>query len=137
MKFPITVYMGPGMQIAGRWDDVKEFTRERPRYVSTWGRADSIYHWIGCIVRLRPGYWKDGVPAPYGVVVEVGTTSQFAALWADGHDPKDICWAKEMDCWHFQGLHDLKQKILARRVSEDDLLAFVRSFDESILIATR
>lgn len=137
MKFPITVHMGPGMQIAGRWDDVKEFTRNRPRYVRTWGRADSIYHWIGCIVRLRPAYWKEGIPAPYGIVVEVGTASQFAALWADGHDAKEICWAKEMDCWHFSELHDLKQRILARRVTEEELLAFVRAIDSSILIPTR
>lgn len=137
MKPRLNIHIGPGMQMRHHLADVHDYMQQRPRYISRWGRADVVYNWVGCIIRPRRSYWENGIPAPYGIVIEVGRATWLVALWAAASSPRDYITGHEVDCWHYQELDTMKHDILARRVTDEQLLAFVRSLDESILIPTR
>lgn len=118
-------------------NEVREFTSIAPKYISRWGRSDSIYGWIGCIVRLKRKFWKE-VSEPYGLVIEVGPASWMVALWEDGRSPADnhVC-RLDVDVWWPKGIHSLKEGILARRFSETDLSRFLSTIDPNQLIKKR
>lgn len=117
-------------------DDVHEFRRNDPKLVSSWGRADAIYHWIGCIVRPRRSYWPDASIMPYGIVVEVGAAVHFGVLWADGKANTEF-HSSEVDCWHLRGVNELKDRMLARQVPDAELLEMLRTLDPKKLIIDR
>lgn len=123
-----------------RWrtyvDDVHEFTREEPKLVSSWARADAIYRWIGCIVRPKRSYWPAGTTMPYGYVVEVGAAIWLGVLWSDGRTNTEYV-GREVDCWHLRGVNELKDRMLARQVPDAELLATLRTLDPKQLILDR
>ena len=137
MKTKYTVYIGGGTVIRHHLADVHAFTNIPPKYISEWGRADSILHWIGCVVRPRKRLWSGGVAPAYGIVAEVGRASWLVVLWADGQDPRRHYTGYELDCWHYRGLYDMKQSILRRSVSEGALLGFIQGVDPKELIPTK
>lgn len=53
------------------------------------GGADTIYNWIGSIVRYKRRYWDDGEKPPFGVVIEVGQASWLVAVWERDQEPSD------------------------------------------------
>ncbi len=136
MKTNFTVYTGGGIRMRSHIDDVHEYVKGAPRFISSWGRADSVYHWLGCIIRSKPSYWKAGVPDPYGIVVEVGRASWLCAIWDDASSSEPRHVGREVDCWHYQGLHSMREDMLRRKFSDEQLLAFVRGFDKAGLIST-
>lgn len=123
-----------------RWrtyvDDVHEFIREEPKLVNSWARADAIYRWIGCIVRPKRSYWPAGTTTPYGYVVEVGAAIWLGVLWSDGRTNAEFV-GREVDCWHLRGVNELKDRMLARQVSDAELLATLRTLDPKQLILDR
>lgn len=123
-----------------RWrtyiDDVNEFTGVDPKLVSQWARADAIYRWIGCIVRPKSGFWPAGGTMPYGIVVEVGRAIWLGVLWSDGRANTEFA-GKEVDCWHLRGVGELKDRMLARQVSDAELLEMLRTLDPKKLIRER
>jgi|SRR5581483_12400422 len=136
MKAKFTLYVGPGMQMRTYLDDVHEYVFQAPRFISRWGRADSVYHWLGCIIRPKASYWKAGVPEPYGIVVEVGRASWLCAIWEDGSESRARHVGREVDCWHYQELDSMRQDMLRRKFTDDQLREFVRTYDKSRLIPT-
>lgn len=122
-----------GIPVRTYLDDVNDFREMQPKYISSWGRADSIYHWIGSIVRLKPRYWRGKTPPPYGLVIEVGRAAWLAALWTDGTSPSEHINGCDVEHWWSQGIHDLKYAILERKYSEEELHDYLRSLDFSDL----
>jgi hypothetical protein len=115
-----------GIRIGSYLDDVREFTQQQPKYVGCWGRADCIYNWIGSIIRLKRRHWKGGKPTPYGIVIEVGSASWLAALWTDSRTPDEPVAPCDIDRWWPTQIHQLKNDMLARRFTEEQLLHFLR-----------
>lgn len=123
-----------GIPIRSHLDDVNDFRAIPPKYISEWGRADSIYNWIGSIVRLKQCHWKGQPPPPYGLVIEVGRAAWLVALWTDDTSPTEHTNGIDVERWWPHGIHDLKHGILARKFSEDQLRDYLRSLDFSDLI---
>jgi hypothetical protein len=122
-----------GIPIRDHLDDVREFTQLAPKYIERWGRVDSIYNWIGSVIRLKRRHWTGDKPIPYGIVVEVGPTSWLAALWADNTSPKEHVATRDINCWWPPGIYNLKKDMLARRLTEEQLLHLLRGLDYSSL----
>jgi len=118
-----------GIAIGSHLDDVREFTQQRPKYIGRWGRADCIYNWIGCVIRLKRRHWTGDKPVPYGIVIEVGPASWLAALWTDSRTPNEHIAPCDIDRWWPPHIHQLKQDMLARRFTEEQLLHLLRSLD--------
>ena len=115
-------------------DQVNEFRSIAPKHISRWGRANSIYNWIGSIVRYKKRYWTNGEVPPFGLVIEVGRASWLVALWERDNAPKDHINGMEVDRWWTPDIHELKEGILSRKFSEDELRERVSSLDYDSLM---
>lgn len=89
------------------------------------------------MIRLKARHWRDQPAPPYGLVIEVGRASWLVALWSDGTSPNDHISGRDVDCWHQPGLHDLKDAILARKYSEDELRDYLSKLDFSDMVPTK
>jgi hypothetical protein len=118
-----------GIPIGSHLDRVREFTAQPPKYISHRGRADSIYNWIGSVVRLKKRLWTGDSPVPYGIVIEVGPASWLAALWANSRDPREQVAPRDIDRWWPRNIYDLKNHMLVRKYSEEQLLQFLSTLD--------
>ena len=117
------------MKILPRWSDVHEFRQQPPIYISRYSqRADTIYSWIGNIIRLKQSYWEN-YSSSFGIVVEVGRASLLAALWKDRHSPQEHVSVREINAWHAPHSYDLKKRMLARKVSEQELFRILDTVD--------
>lgn len=126
-----------GIRIRSHLDDVREFTKEAPKYVGRWGRADSIYNWMGTVVRLKRHHWTGERAIPWGIVIEVGPSSWLSALWTDGTDPSETIAPRDIDRWWPPHIHSLKQEMLGRRISEEQLIDLLRGLDYPNLTRVR
>lgn len=130
-------YVG-GFPIRHHLADEHEFMLQKPKYLHEWARADCIYRWIGCVIRLKQRHWAGRKDIPYGLVVEAGPGSWLAALWTDERDPRDNLKARQdIDCWWPPNIYDLKRDMLARKYSEEQLLTLLRGLDFSDLTIVR
>lgn len=110
-----------------RWSDVHEYRQRPPIYISRYSRrSDTIYSWIGNIIQLKARYWSDYSDS-LGIVVEVGRSGWLAALWMDGRSPEVHANVREISAWHAPHSYDLKGRMLARELSEVELMDILKS----------